>query len=416
MVDSLLNTKLFPPATHPNIVRRPRLIERLDVGLNPGHRLTLISAPAGYGKTTLLSEWIASRPGRIAWLALDEHDNRAPHFWMYLIAAIQKTPLASNTTLGQTSLHMLQADQGASIQTILTPLIDDLGELSDTIILVLDDYHVISNQAIHEGVNFLLGHQPRQLHLVLATRADPPFPVSRLRAGGQLTELRAADLRFTADEAAAFLNTAMNLSLASPDVQALEARTEGWIVGLQLAALSLQAQPDRSAFIQMFSGSHRYILDYLGEEVLSGQPEPVQQFLLKTSILERLSGSLCDSLLNASSSQSTLEYLEQTNLFLIPLDEERHWYRYHHLFADLLRARLRRMVGQAEISRLYGAAAQWCEERGYPIQAVNYALAAQDTQRAARIVEQNTLALLTRGELTTLLTWIKLLPDDLARQ
>ena len=388
----------------------------MNEGLDLGHSLTLISAPAGYGKTTLLSEWLASKPGRIAWLSLDEQDNSAPHFWMYLITAIQRTPYVSNTTFGQTALYMLEADQSSSIQAILTAVLDDLTALSDTIMLVLDDYHVISNQAIHEGVAFLLGHQPRQLHLVLATRVDPPLPISRLRARGQLTELRLADLRFTADEAATFLNTAMNLDLTLPDVQTLETRTEGWIVGLQLAALSLKGHPDRSALIRAFSGSHRHILDYLGEEVLSGLPEPVQQFLLKTSILEHLCGSLCNALLNESSSQSVLEYLEQTNLFLLPLDEERNWYRYHHLFADLLRARLRRKVGEAEIARLHGRAAQWCEENGFPIQAVSHALAAHDLERAARIVEQNTLALMTRGELATLLTWIKLLPEALARE
>jgi LuxR family maltose regulon positive regulatory protein len=416
MIDTLLTTKLFLPTVRPNFVRRLHLVERLNAGLDMGHSLTLVSAPAGYGKTTLLSEWLASKPGRIAWLSLDEQDNSAPHFWMYLITAIQRTPSVSNTTFGQTALYMLEADQSASIQAILTAVLDDLTALSDTIMLVLDDYHVISNQAIHEGVAFLLGHQPRQLHLVLATRVDPPLPISRLRARGQLTELRLADLRFTADEAATFLNNAMNLDLTSPDVQTLETRTEGWIVGLQLAALSLKSHPDPSALIRAFSGSHRHILDYFGEEVLSGLPEPVQQFLLKTSILEHLCGSLCNALLNESSSQSVLEYLEQTNLFLLPLDEERNWYRYHHLFADLLRARLRRKLGEAEITRLHGSAAQWCEENGFPTQAISHALAAHDLERAACIVEQNTLALMTRGELATLLTWIKLLPEALARE
>jgi LuxR family maltose regulon positive regulatory protein len=416
MIDTLITTKLFVPTPRPNLVQRPNLAKRLNEGLDLGHSLTLISAPAGYGKTTLLSEWLASRPGRIAWLSLDEQDNSAPRFWMHLITAIQRTPSVSNTAFGQTALRILEADQSASIQAILTTLLDDLTALSDTIVLVLDDYHVISNQAIHEGVAFLLGHQPRQLHLALATRVDPPLPISRLRARGQLTELRLADLRFSADEANAFLNHAMNLDLASPDVQTLEKRTEGWVVGLQLAALSLKGHPDRSARIRAFSGSHRHILDYLGEEVLSGLPEPVQQFLLKTSILENLCGSLCDALLNESSSQAVLEYLDQTNLFLIPLDEERNWYRYHHLFADALRARLRRKVGESEIVRLHGSVAHWCEENGFPIQAVSHALAAHDLERAARIVENNTLALMTRGELATLLSWIKLLPEALARE
>ena len=416
MSDSLLLTKLYLPSPRSNLVLRPRLVELLNDGLSEGCKLTLISAPAGYGKTTLLSEWLASKSDFVAGLSLDEQDNSASRFWIYLITAIQRTPCVSNTTFGQTALSMLKTSQNSSIQAILTAMLEDLTALSDKIMLVLDDYHVISNQAIHEGVAFLLGHQPRQLHLVLATRVDPPLPISRLRARGQLSELRLADLRFTADEAAAFLNTAMNLDLTSPDVHTLETRTEGWIVGLQLAALSLKGHSNRSALIHAFSGSHRHILDYLGEEVLSGLPEPIQQFLLKTSILEHLCGSLCNALLNESSSQSVLEYLDQMNLFLIPLDEERNWYRYHHLFADLLRARLRRKVGEAEVTHLHGSAAQWCEENGFPIQAVSHALASHDLERAARIVEKNTLALMTRGELATLLTWIKLLPEALVRE
>ncbi len=416
MNDTLLTTKLFLPTLRPNAVRRRQLVARLNDGLSQGRSLTLLCAPAGYGKTTLLSEWVASRPGAVAWLSLDEQDNSAPRFWQYLISALQKAVDGANSAFGREALFLLAAEQGPSIQAVLTTLLDELSRLPDSVMLVLDDYHVISNQAVHEGVAFLLAHQPRQLQLVLATRTDPPLQVSRLRAHGQLTELRLADLRFTTEEAAAFLNDAMNLGLISADVQALETRTEGWIVGLQLAALSLQGHVDRSALIRAFSGSHRHILDYLGEEVLSGLTEPVQQFLLKTSILERLNGSLCDAVLHETSSQAMLEHLEQTNLFLIPLDEERNWYRYHHLFADLLRARLRRTLNEADIARLNGLAARWCEEQGLPVQAVNYALAAQDPERAARIVERNTLALLTRGELATLLTWIKLLPEALTHQ
>src|SRR5213082_3355089 len=339
MPTPILATKLYLPRLRPNVVSRPRLLERLNEGLH--HKLILISAPAGFGKTTLVSEWVEGieRPrARTAWLSLDEGDNDPTRFLTYLVAALQTIA----ATIGEGVLDVLQSSQPPPTEAILTALLNEITTLPDQFILVLDDYHVLEAKAVDQALTYLVEHLPPQMHLVIATREDPQLPLARLRARGQLTELRATDLRFTPSEAAGFLNQGMGLNLSTENITALEARTEGWIAGLQLAALSMQGHQDTTSFIKSFTGSHHFVLDYLVEEVLQQQPASIQAFLLRTSILDRLCGSLCDAvLLNPSvSGQATLEYIEHANLFLVPLDDERRWYRYHQLFADLLRQRL----------------------------------------------------------------------------
>jgi LuxR family maltose regulon positive regulatory protein len=406
---SLLKTKLHIPPMRSELVSRPRLIEQLDAGLDC--KLTLISAPAGFGKTTLLSEWVTRLKDRAAWLSLDAGDNDEARFWIYLVAALQTV----HTHLGQDALQLFQAPQPPATQVILTTVLNEMAALPQDVILVLDDYQLISDQAVHDGVAFLLEHLPHNVHLAISTRADPPLPTYRLRARGQLTELRSHDLRFTADEATTFLNAAMGLDLATGDVEALEARTEGWIVGLQLAALSLQARADAHEFITAFSGGHHYVLEYLTQEVVHRQPEPVQRFLMQTSILERLCGPLCNALTGESDGEAMLARLRQRNLFILPLDDEHRWYRYHHLFADLL-GNLRRKEWSAEVIRdLHLRACEWYDQNGLTDEAVSHALAAGDFERTAQLIERNSLAMVTRGELAILLRWIDALPEDLAR-
>ena len=343
MSTPILATKLYIPPPRYKIVLRPCLIERLNEGLSAGRKLTLISAPAGFGKTTLVSEWVAGCGRPTAWLSLDEGDNDPTRFLTYLIAALQT--IAAN--IGAGMLAVLQSPQPPSIESILTTLLNEITTIPDNFILVLDDYHAIDSKSVDRCLTFLLEHLPPQMHLVIATREDPHLPLARLRARGQLTELRAADLRFTPSEAADFLNQVMGLNLSAEDIAALETRTEGWIAGLQLAALSMQGHQDTTSFIKSFTGSHHFVLDYLVEEVLQQQSESVQTFLLRTSILDRMCGPLCDAVLldSAASGQETLEYLEHANLFIVPLDNERRWYRYHHLFAELLRQRLQQSLG-----------------------------------------------------------------------
>ncbi len=352
MAAPILASKLYIPPPRAKIVFRPRLIERLNEGLSSGCMLTLISAPAGFGKTTLLSEWVAGCERPASWLSLEQGDSDPTRFLAYLIAALQT--LAPN--LGDGVLAALQSPQLPHTESILATLLNEIAVIPDTFTLVLDDYHVIDSQLVDQALVFLIEHLPPQMHLVIATREDPHLPMSRLRARGHLTELRGADLRFTPVEAAEFLNRMMGLNLRDADVAALEARTEGWIAGLQMAALSLQQQDATAAakFIEEFSGSHRYIMDYLVDEVLQGQPAEVQNFLLYTSVLDQLCSSLCESILpgdvrginpspivlNVNKAQEILIYLEHANLFITPLNDQRHWYRYHHLLADLLRHRL----------------------------------------------------------------------------
>ncbi len=405
-----LNTKLYIPPVRPTLIPRPRLYDRLVPTTTT--RVVLVSAPAGYGKTTLVAEWVANNPGCVAWLSLDAHDNNPPRFWTYVLASLRTR---SQTDWGQRTLQILEAAPAPDLQSVLICLLNESTELDRQIILVLDDYHVISNQAIHEGMTFLIEPLPQQLELVITTRSDPLLPISRWRARGQLTELRADDLRFTADEAAAFLNDSMGLGLTAQDVDAIETRTEGWIAGLQLAALSLQGHSDRAGLIRAFSGSHRHILDYLGDEVLARQPDAVQEFLLKTCLLERLSGPLCDALLSASSSRSMLVDLEKKNLFLVPLDEERIWYRYHHLFAEMLRFRLRQVYPDG-IPALHRRAAEWLQVHGDAATALGHALAIPDYAYASRMVIDNWRRIYHQGLLRTAVEWLDGLPGDFIRR
>ena len=336
----LLEMKLYIPKSRRGLVPRPRLSERLDRGT--ASKLTLVSAPAGFGKTTLLTEWLAEGPAAaggerlVAWLSLDRADNDPASFWTYVIAALRTVAAG----IGENALSLLQASSPPPIETVLTVLLNDLGTIAADIVLVLDDYHVIDAREVQDGMAFLLDHLPAGLHVVIASRADPALPLARLRARGELVETRAAELRFTPDEAAAYLNEMMGLALTSQDVAALEGRTEGWIAALQLAALSMQGRDDVAGFIAGFAGDDRYVVDYLAEEVLQRQPDRVQAFLLQTSILGRLSGPLCDEVTGQGGGKAMLEALDRGNLFLVPLDDRRQWYRYHHLFADVLQARL----------------------------------------------------------------------------
>jgi LuxR family maltose regulon positive regulatory protein len=410
-LNPLLETKLYVPQAHPNLVPRLRLSERLKEGL--GRRLTLISAPAGFGKTTLLSEWRMihlDSEWRVGWISLDEGDNDPARFFSYFIAAFR----ALGPGIGEASLASLQSSPPPPLESVLTLLINEVTSIPEEFALVLDDYHVITDRSIHDGVAFLLEHLPPQMHLVVASRTDPPLPLARLRAQGQLTELRASDLRFTPEETVAFLEDAMRLTLSAGDIAALEERTEGWIAGLQLAALSMQREQDIPNFMKEFTGSHRYVLDYLTEEVMHKQPEDIQSFLLRTGILDLLSGPVCDALTGGSDGQQKLESLEQANLFVVPLDNQRRWYRYHHLFSKFLREYLQRT--QPELaSDLHRRASEWHEHNGLVADAVGHALAATDLERAARLIDQNAESMLRGGRLTTLLGWMEALPERTVR-
>ena len=432
--DTILATKLYVPPPRPNLVPRPHLLERLDRGL--ACRLILVSGPAGFGKTTLLSEWIhqtdegggrkdtgvhplsfTPHPSKTAWLSLDASDNDPVRFLRYVTAALRTIA----PQVGETALALLQAPQPPPVESILTGLVNELCATSDTLLLVLDDYHAIDAAAVHGAVTFLLDNLPPCLHLVIATRADPPLPLARWRSRDQLLEIRSDNLRFTSDEATAFLNRVMGLSLSPEDIAILEARTEGWVVGLQMAALAIrplatQGRQNVLSFVRSFSGSHRYILDYLVEEILNRQTQDVQTFLLHTSILERLTSPLCDAVTGQTGGQGMLERLERANLFLVPLDDERLWYRYHHLFAQLLGTQLRRSASEQELASLYMRASDWCEQQGLEIEATGYALASGEYERAARLVEQSYPGLLARGEMGTLLAWFDRLPEEASRQ
>ncbi len=406
MFAPLLATKLYIPPPRPGIVRRSRLIERLNEAMHC--KLTLISAPAGFGKTTLVSEWVASCGQPVAWLSLDERDNDPARFISYLVKALQTIQMG----IGEGLLAALQSPQPLQIETILTTLLNEISTIPENFLLVLDDYHSIDSQPVDQSLAFLIEHQPAQMHLVIATREDPSLPLPRLRARGQCTELRAADLRFTPAEAAEFLNRVMGLNLSETDVAALEARTEGWIAGLQLAALSMQGHQDVTSFIQSFTGSHHFVLDYLVEEVLHQQSESIQAFLLRTSILDRMCGPLCDAVLLDPSilGQATLEYIERTNLFIVPQDNERRWYRYHHLFGDLLRKRLGQSLTPGGIAELHIHASQWYENNDLMIEAFRHAAAANDIERAVRLMESKKMPIHLRGAATAILDWLESLP------
>ncbi len=410
MVAPILATKLYIPLPRLGIVSRPRLIEQLNIGLRSGHKLTLISASAGFGKTTLVSEWIASCGRPVAWLSLDEGDNDPVRFISYLVPALQKV----KPGMGDGLLPALQSHQPPQVEAILTTLLNETATISDSFILVLDDYHVIDSKPVDEALAFLVEHQPPQMHLIIATREDPSLPLAHLRARGQLTELRATDLQLTPAEATEFLNRVMGLNLTDGDVAALESRTEGWVAGLQLAALSMQGHQDATSFIRSFTGSHRFVLDYLIEEVLQRQSEKIQAFLLCTSILDRMCGPLCNAVLldPLTSGQKILEQLERANLFIVPLDNERRWYRYHHLFGDLLRQRL----GQPrELPEYHLRASQWYEENGDLGAAFHHAIAAGDFVRAAGLAEAAWQGMEESFQTAAWLGWVKKLPEEIIR-
>jgi ATP/maltotriose-dependent transcriptional regulator MalT len=457
----LLETKLSGPRVRPHIVARARLVERLNAGLH--HALMLIAAPAGFGKTTALAEWIAQHAYRVAWVCLDAGDNDPTRFWTYVIAALQRL----HPNIGATALALLQSPQPPN-ESFLTLLLNEIatclgepwpsahpsagqppsaavpaarlgtgGAGAAGFALILDDYQVIRTPAIHAGMTFLLDNLPAPMHVIIASRADPILPLARWRARGQLTELRADDLRFTAAEAATFLNHTMGLDLSAEQIATLEIRTEGWIAGLQLAALAIQDRADATEFIAAFTGSNRFVVDYLSSEVLDRLPEQLRTFVLRTSILERMCGELCDAVLGTMNdergtmkgparaefdpsfivhrSSLTLEELERANLFVMPLDDERRWYRYHHLFAGVLRERLARSTTVAEVAELHQRASAWFERQGLAAEAIHHALAGHDFVRAAALIEPIVIPLAMEGQQATVRRWLADLPDDLRR-
>jgi LuxR family maltose regulon positive regulatory protein len=419
---------MVAPALRRERVSRPRLVQKLSADLwqdgRFAHKLTLVSAPAGFGKTTLLTEWLgqlarptASDPSlHIGWLSLDKEDNDPTRFWAYLIAALQR----ADPEIGTDALTALQAPgipgtaQRVATESILTLLLNQLAESATPWMMVLDDCHLIESPRIYETLGFMLDHLPSTCHLVLCGRVDPPLPLPRLRIRRELVEVREADLRFTGEEAAAFLNRVMGLRVEDDHVAALAARTEGWIAGLQMAALSLQGCQDVPGFVQTFAGSNRYVLDYLLEEVLYRESEEVQAFLLQTCILERLSGELCDAVTGHTGGQAMLERLEAANLFLIPLDERREWYRYHHLFAELLRGRLKR-IWPVKPPILHRRASGWYERNGSLAESVEHAFAADDTEHIVELIESHAFDLVAHGELATTLRWMDTLPAATVR-
>jgi len=411
MAVPLLETKLHVPRQRRGLVARPRLIERLGRGAES--KLTLLSAPAGFGKTTLLAEWLAAAPAgerSAAWLSLDQGDNDPALFWTYFVAALK----TAGDGVGASALAFLQAPQPPPIETVLTTLLNDLGAIASNIVLVLDDYHVIDARDVQDGMAFLLDHLPPRLHLVIASRADPALPLARMRARGELVETRATELRFTPDEAAAYLNGVMGLQLTARDVAALAGRTEGWIAALQLAALSMQGRDDIAGFIAGFTGDDRYIVDYLVEEVLQRQSDRVQTFLLQTSILGRLSGPLCDAVTGQGGGKAMLDALDRGNLFVVPLDDRRRWYRYHHLFADVLRARL--LDEQPDhVPDLHRRASAWYELNGEGSEAIRHAMTGEDFERAADLIELAIPAMRQGRQEATLRRWLEALPDELFR-
>ena len=412
----LLQTKLFIPSAQPNLVPRAHLHTHLNRRLQQGSKLSLFSAPAGFGKTTLAANWLCKAGLHIAWLSLDEADDDPARFTAYLLATLRQHGLA----MGEAVQEILAAPQPLPLDVLLTAIINDILSQPTPLALVLDDYHLLENPVIHQAMAFLIEHQPPPLHLVLITREDPPLPLARLRARQQMTEIRLADLRFSSEEIVVLLNDLMGLNLNSDHIKTLADRTEGWIAGLQLAALSMQGQKDVDAFVQSFAGSNRYILDFLLEEVFQQQSEQVQTFLLNTSILEKLTAPLCTVLIHEKSTrdfpskslpaQTILEQLEQANLFIIPLDADRRWYRYHHLFADLLHHRLRQE--NKNLTELHARAASWHAANGFPNEAIHHYLAADAWEPAADLITNQSDALLKRGENITLMRWVRSLPED----
>jgi LuxR family maltose regulon positive regulatory protein len=407
MSENLLRTKLFIPTRRQNLVERPRLLNKLDGGLAPANRLIMVTAPAGFGKTTLVSEWARRTQLSLGWLTLDEGDNEATRFLRYLVAALQDI----DERIGKSVQPALHGFQPPAASILLTEVINDLLLLEGPALIVLDDYHLISNAEVHEGVNFLVDHLPPAVHLVIATRADPPLHLARRRGQGTLCELRAADLRFSREEVAIFVNQVMDLNLTAEDIAALESRTEGWAASLQMAAISLQDVSDRHAFVAAFSGDNRYIADYLLEEVLQHQPVEFQRFLLQTSILDRFCAELCNAVTGRSDSQSILNLLERNNLFIIPLDDQREWFRYHKLFAGLLRGRLEQVEGEEALGAFQRRAIEWYAGQRDWLHAIETAFACNETRRAVELIQQGSQELYLSGELNAMARWAELLPE-----
>jgi len=409
MEASLLATKIAVPPTRPRLVPRVRLIERLREGLD--YDLVLVSAPAGFGKTTLLSEWACQNQStaQTSWLSLDEGDSDPARFWDYFIAALQTCQPA----IGGRALALLHSPQPRPVEPMLVALINDLANVAENLVLVLDDYQFVKSQDIHAGIAFLLEHMPPRLRLVIATRADPPLPLARLRGREKMLEIGADDLRFTLDEAAELLRVLRGTRLTTEDVTALNRRTEGWAVGLKMAALSMGPREDISEFIAGFAGSQRYIMDYLVEEVLQQQSGDAVDFLLKTSVLEKLTAPLCDAVTGRNDSQTLLPALERENLFLVPLDDAREWYRYEHLFVDLLRHQLAKLRGDETVTELHRRASRWYGRSGFPNEAVDHSLAARDWETAVSLILDLSERQRQTGEMVTLLGWLRALPEDI---
>ena len=409
MMLPILTTKLHIPPASQNHVRRPRLAKQLDTTRR--YPLTLLSASAGSGKTTLLAGWLVGVNHPVAWLSLDSRDSEPRRFIAHFVAALQQL----DGGIGQTVMDTLATAQQIDPEAIMTVLLNDLMVLQENSLLVLDDYHLVENPVIDEALTFFLDHMPPQIHLMIATREDPQLPLARLRARGQLQEIRASDLRFTADEATDFLNTPMRLALSPEDIIALEQRTEGWITGLQLAALSMQGRANTADFITAFTGSHRFVLDYLIEEVLAGQPSTVRDFLLQTAVLDQLSGPLCDAVTNSEDSQAMLEQLERDNLFVVPMDDRRQWYRYHHLFADALRSALTQQASETA-GTLHRRACDWYAVNDLPREAIHHALAAEDYERAADLIEQIWQEMDANYASAAWINQVRALPDAVIQQ
>lgn len=409
---SLLSTKLHIPRLRANGVSRPRLTEKLSAAVHRPGNLILLSGPAGFGKTTLLAEFAATLERSVAWVSLGEGDNEPIHFWSYLITACRSI----QPGIGEAALILLQTPQPLPDETIPTILINDLVQAGREIILVLDDYHGIRNRSIHLALSFFIDHLPDNFHLVLSTRVDPPLALARLRARDRLTEIRAADLRFNLDEVSYFLNQTMGLQLADRDVAAIESRTEGWIASLQLAAISMGQHKDLPGFIKSFTGSNIFVAEYLVEEVLEYQSLEVKNFLLQTSILVRLNPSLCDAVTGRSDSQSLIRDLNQANLFVLPLDDEGQWFRYHQLFADLLLAHLRATASVDDITTLHRRAALWYEQAGMMSDAINHAISARDYSYAVNLIEKIALPMILKAYLKTVEDWLAAIPPDFIKK
>ncbi|MGE5248898.1 MAG: AAA family ATPase, partial [Bacteroidota bacterium] len=409
MVEGLLKTKLFAPPSRPNQVARRALLDKLNEARQMGIPCVLVSAPAGFGKTTLVSDWVRSSGAPFAWLALDEGDNNVLRYWRYVDAALQTI----DTHIGEALREALYSTQTPVMEQIITGLVNDIILSEKQFILVLEDYHVIENAAVHESLDFLLDHVPPQMQLVITTRSDPPLHLARRRGRGQLAEVRATDLRFSLGEIATFLNQRMQLELTEEDISALGQRTEGWIAGLQMVALSLLDESDRHEFIAAFQGNDRYIADYLVEEVLQRQPVEFQDFLQQTSILDRLNASLCDAVTGRKDSLAMLNVLQRSNLFIVPLDNRREWFRYHHLFSELLQKRLRETHSVEEFADLQRAASSWYESQGDTAAAIRHARLIPDDRLILRLLEQNAGRFFRSGELPQLFELARLVPPRL---